>query len=202
MQRGVTIVDSLFVDDDKTFLPKERKFVVQALKAHAYEEYLRQSNIEQLSPPLVALSSSLSQSADEPFVSQNFDQQAELSVEPSSQIPAVLEQPPAPSTSISSATTRIPLNRKKAPEPSDDILKANLAKAKIEGNLANMIVNIHNQCIKVSLLETEKRKVKKLLKSWNYNFEKENNRPATNAERKEFVGKLYEDYHKVRIALK
>lgn len=102
--------------------------------------------------------------------------------------------------SIDVTEPNTPAARSKIPEPDDVILKDNLKKAQVEHRIAMAITNLHQNCNKLSLLELEKRKLKKQLRAWNAQFEADNGRAPTNFERKEFVGQMYEDYHKVRTS--
>ena len=60
-----------------------------------------------------------------------------------------------------------------------------------------LIEHIEIDYQKLEKLENEKRKLRKMLKTWNITFEKENGRLPSNIERKNFAGKLYEEYQKV-----
>lgn len=55
---------------------------------------------------------------------------------------------------------------------------------------------------KLDALESEKRKLKMSIKSWNSVFEKENGRAPTKRERKALAGHLYDSYQKISLQLR
>jgi hypothetical protein len=205
MSCGAVITDSLFIDEEHIYPIEERREIVAMLKAKTYEDYLLQHSYQQIasSSPLQTSPAALPTPPppvveEEEDETERRDQLSELRVAANAATPSSTSRPLSTSSATASSI-RTPKYTYRGAEASEDILKSNLAKSNIDSRLANMIVNIHQQSVKLALLEGEKRKVKKALKIWNTTFERDHNRPPTNFERKEFVGKLYEDYQKVSL---
>lgn len=108
---------------------------------------------------------------------------------------------PAESQVVS--TANLPANRpesrntKKEASESEKILLQNIKKIRTEQQLLALLEYMQAGFIKIEYLNTEKRKLKKLIKAWNFSFERKNGRVPTANERKGHLRDLYEEYQQV-----
>jgi len=103
---------------------------------------------------------------------------------------------PASKPSSSSAS-----RRDKAQAAASTELLKDIKSIRSEKQLRDMLEYIGAGYEKIETLNTEKRRIKKILKAWNASFEKRNGRAATKQERKELAGGYYEEYQLISYKL-